>query len=90
VKGPIKTSITEHSAPSGASKWLRAMGMQPGDVLVQEAEEIEGRLIIKATRVERNGVVIKRTVAALAPLDRENGDNSTDRPPSVRSDPVAP
>ena len=44
------------------SPWHKAMGMEPSDVLVQECEEINGELIVKATRIERDGVVIKRRV----------------------------
>jgi hypothetical protein len=85
-----KPGMTEYSASSGESKWLRAMGMQPGEFLVQEVEEADGVLIVRASRIERDGVVIKTTVGALAQPPGENGDSLTDQHRSVRSDPVAP
>jgi hypothetical protein len=53
-------AITEHSASSAASKWLRAMGMEPGDVLVEECQEVDSCLVRTATRIERDGVIIRR------------------------------
>jgi hypothetical protein len=55
-------AITEHSALSGDSKWHQALDMKSGDVLVQETEESNGVLVVIATRIERNGVVIKRII----------------------------
>jgi hypothetical protein len=46
----------------GDSRWRQAMGMHPGDVLIRETEESNGAIVATATRIERNGVVIKRTV----------------------------
>jgi hypothetical protein len=53
-------SVIKHSA-SHASKWLRAMGMEAGDILVEECQEIDGCLVRTATRIERDGVVMRRT-----------------------------
>jgi hypothetical protein len=90
VKAPIRPSITEHSASSGASKWHQANGMQPGDTLIEECEEVDGVLIRKATRIERDSVVIRRTVEEQRPpLPAENADNQLGSRP-VRPDPTGP
>jgi hypothetical protein len=52
---------------SVASKWLRAMGMEPGDVLVEECQEVDGCLVRIATRIDRDGVIIRR-IEELSPL----------------------